>query len=111
LENDGKWMVSGVDFPGNKSIDNRKFTIKYYHKWAIPKNGWFIKFIMENLTNMNDLGVPPFQQTSMKQIGDSPDLIDCTTSKMGKNGEVHQPEIQEVLGDINHKITGYIGIV
>ena len=34
-------MVSGVDFPGNKSIDNRKFTIKYYHKWAIPQK-WLV---------------------------------------------------------------------
>jgi hypothetical protein len=79
-------------------------------KWLVYKVYIYIWFF-QNPTNMNDLGVPPFQETSMKQIGDSPDLIDCTTSKMGKNGEVHQPAIQEVLGDINHKITGYIGIV
>jgi len=33
-----------------------------------PQNGWFIKFIMENMENpikMDDLGVPLFSETSI----------------------------------------------
>ena len=31
---------------------------------GVPPNRWFI-FIMENTMKMDDLGVPPFQETSI----------------------------------------------
>ena len=53
----GSFQVSGVGMGQNLFLPYGVF-----HKWGVPKNCWFV---MENPTKMDDLGVPPFQETSI----------------------------------------------
>ena len=50
-------------------------TVRHFggpHEWGIPKNGWFV---MEHPIQMDDLGVPQFEETSIHVSSPAP----CST--------------------------------
>ena len=59
-----------VSFPMKNKVMFHSYVAVYqrvyggFHKWGYPQARWMVYF-MENPINMNDLRVPPFQETSI----------------------------------------------
>ena len=56
------WPTPWGSWPASMAMKNARRRVEGFHKWGVPQNGEFVGG--EPQSKMDDLGVPPFQETS-----------------------------------------------